>query len=146
MTTTSHLSAAFQPAVPNPRHARCVLKQRDGEQVILTVAGTSYELHLSTYKPLETPIGKRVVGVIRAQAKRIDVVNTGGRYIEPVYGRPRRVQGVVVDVDASEQSVTVNAGVPIICKTDGRQRAEHFEVGQFVSFDVERGATFTPVA
>jgi hypothetical protein len=72
-------------------------------------------------------------------------VQSGGKYIEPVFGHPRRVQGSVVSTDSSSNSITVHAGVPIVCAiTDSRQKASQFEPGQFVSFDVLDGATFAP--
>ena len=39
--------------------------------------------------------------------------------------------------------VVVDAGMPIHCRpTDARQKAGDFQPGDFVSFDVLRGATF----
>jgi hypothetical protein len=85
--------------------------------------------------------------MIRARCRRIDVVGTGGRYVEPVYGRPRRVQGTVISTDASRNTVVVDAAIPIHCTpTDPRQKATDFQTGQLVSFDVLEGATFAPSA
>ena len=50
----------------------------------------------------------------------------------------------IVLVNHGAGAVTVLASAPIVCRTDGRQSAAQFEVGQLVSFDVEPGATFTP--
>ncbi|MEM8757409.1 MAG: hypothetical protein AAGF47_06475 [Planctomycetota bacterium] len=111
--------------------------------IVVSFPNTSYQTHLEIADPsaIRAVVGKRIVGTIRAEAKRIDIVTTGGRYIEPVFGRPRRVQGTVVAI--REGAVVVNAGMPIHCTpTDGRQTAEDFEAGQFVSFDVLRGAGF----
>jgi len=108
---------------------------------------TSYDLHLLPTVPVKTPVGKKIMGTIHARARRIDEVKTGGRYVEPVFGRPRRVQGSVVAVDPTKNTVVVSAGVPFHCSpTDARQKAGDFVVGQFVSFDVLDGASFTPVA
>lgn len=116
--------------------------------VTVHIPNTSYELQLVSAVPLEAVTaesGKRIIGRIRAQARRVDVVKTGGRFVEPVYGRPQRVQGVVVSVDAEQNTITVNAAVPITCElTDRRQRADQFQPGQFVGFDVLEGASFTP--
>jgi len=136
-----------------PSTARGVLASRMPEtatkpaMVVLTFYNTQYELHLlpvgDVVSPANAPEGKRVEGSIRADAKRVDVVTSGGRYVEPVHGRPRRVQGSIVATDNTKNTITVNAGVPIECRlTDRRQSAAQFEVGQFVSFDVMRGATF----
>lgn len=110
--------------------------------VKFAVPNTSYEIHLLPQGQLTAQPGKRLIGTIRAQARRIDVVETGGRYVEPVFGRPRRVQGTVTAIESG--AVVVDAGVPIHCTpTDSRQSAAQFQVGQLVSFDVLDGATFT---
>jgi hypothetical protein len=104
------------------------------------VPNTNYELHLVPQGTIKAQVGKRLIGTIRAQARRIDVVQTGGQYVEPVYGRPRRVQGTVIAI--KDGALVVDAGVPIHCApTDARQKAEQFSVGQFVSFDVMDGAS-----
>ena len=111
--------------------------------VVLGFANTSYKMHLEPTGEVATPVGKTVIGTIRAEAKRVDVVTSGGRFVEPVFGRPRQVQGAVLGNDGGV--ITVHAGVPIVCTlSDPRQKAEDFAVGDFVGFAVSRGATFTP--
>lgn len=108
----------------------------------LAVPNTSYSLHLQPTgaMPSGERIGKRLIGTIRAKARRIDIVGTGGRYVEPVFGRPRRVQGTVLKITAD--AVVVDAGLPIHCTPqDARQKPSDFQPGQFVSFDVLDGAT-----
>ena len=113
--------------------------------IVFSVPDTSYKIHLRATVPITSAVGKRLVGTVRVKARRLDVVDTGGRYVEPVFGRPRRVQGTVVSTDAAANTVTVNAGVPIACElTDPRQSADQFQPGQLVSADVLDGATFTP--
>jgi len=114
--------------------------------VKLTYPNTRYVLHLLPETPVTTEPGRRIIGTIHAQARRIDRVETGGRYVEPVFGRPRRVQGRVVAVEPESNEVVVHAGVPIHCRpTDERQKATDFAEGDFVSFDVMDGASFRPV-
>lgn len=114
--------------------------------VKIAFPNTSYELHLiPTGDPaaITTPVGKRIVGTIRCQARRIDVTGTGGRYVEPVTGRLQRVQGAVIAVGPA--SIVVNAGVPVhVTPAAPGQSPSSFEVGQFVTFDAMEGATFTP--
>jgi hypothetical protein len=113
--------------------------------LVLEVPNTSYQLHLLPAAAVTTPVGKRLTGIIRADARRVDTVKSGGRYVEPVAGRPRRVQGAVIAKDSSANTITVAAGVPIVLRlTDPRQRADQFAEGDFVSCDVLDGATFTP--
>lgn len=129
---------------PDTECARGVLMEADDDRIVFAVPGTEYQLHLLVYQKPTTPIGQRLTGIIRAQARRIDVVHRGGKYIEPLYGHPRRVQGEIIAIDPAGRSVTVDAGVPIVCSTDERQVAQDFGEGDFVSFDVLPGASFTP--
>lgn len=105
---------------------------------------TQYRTQLIPTGEVKAAVGKKIIGSVRAEARRVDIVQSGGRYVEPVYGRPRRVQGTIISTDNTANTITVNAGFPIVCRlTDQRQRAVGFEPGQFVSFDVKAGATFT---
>jgi hypothetical protein len=108
------------------------------------VPNTSYELYLRPSKTVSAKTGQRLIGKVRAQARRIDITQTGGQFIEPVFGRPRRVQGTVIDI--KDGAVVVDAGIPIHCTpTDARQKADQFTKGQFVGFDVLDGATIEQV-
>lgn len=140
-------------AAIDPRHARGTLvgvaPETATRPAFLRVSypNSRYELHLRHDAPLPAEPGHRLIGTIHARAKRIDVVGSGGRYVEPVSGRPRRVQGSIIAIETGTGEIVVHAGVPIHCKpTDPRQRVSDFEVGQFVSFDVMEGASFKPVA
>ncbi len=107
----------------------------------ISIPNTSYEMHLYPVNPPRAQVGKRIIGEVRARARRIDVVQTGGQYIEPVYGRPRRVQGTVIAV--TSDAIVIDAGVPIhMTPTDARQKPSDFQVDQFVACDVMEGATF----
>lgn len=104
--------------------------------------GTSYDLQLSPRGEVTAVEGKRIEGIIALDARRLDLVGTGGRFIEPVFGRPRRVQGMVVGV--ADGRLVVNCGVPLHLRlTDVRQQPERFEPGTMVGCDVMDGGTFT---
>ena len=116
-------------------------------QIVLAIPNTNYQLHLVPTGPITVEAGKRILGTIQASARRVDVVDTGGRYIEPVFGRPRRIQGRVLAGSDDTRMLVVDAAVPIHCKlTDFRQKPSQFAVGELVSFDALEGATFTPTA
>ncbi len=133
------------PTTDNPTIARGTLHATSEGHVTMAVPGTSYQLLLSVYQPVAAAIGKRLVGTIKANARRIDKTDSGGRYIEPVYGRPRRIQGSVIAINPADQSLTIDAGMPITVKpTDPRQRFDQFQLGDFVATDLLNGATFTP--
>lgn len=113
--------------------------------VRVSIPNTGYVLHLVPAGAIASRPGARIVGTIRARVRRVDEVATGGRYIEPVIGRPRRVQGTIVSIDDAGNAIVVDAGVPMHCTlTDPRQRATQFEPGQLVAADVLDGATFEP--
>lgn len=121
-----------------------LLEQREG-MIVLSLPGTDYQLHLRVDRPVAAQPNQRVAGRITARAKRVDVVQTGGRYIEPVYGRPRRLQGVVVAAEAGKNQIVVHCGCPFICELTAGQKALDFPLGALVSFDIERGATFAAI-
>lgn len=131
----------------DPRLARGVLEEilpataTKSAYAVISFPNTSYRVHLEPVGEITTKPGKTIVGTIRARARRIDTCTTGGRFLDPVFGRPRRVQGVIVAIEGD--AVVVSAGVPVHCvPTDPRQKASDFEVGQFVSMGVEGGTSF----
>mgnify|MGYP006275232361 CR=1 FL=1 len=127
-------------------HFTAYVREIADDKVVLHPPGTDYRLHLVLDRPLQADVGDRVEGVVRARAKRVDVVPSGGRYVEPGYGRPRRAQGMVVGGDAASHALKVHCGGCLMLAelTDPRQRLSDFKLHQLVSFDVERGARFEP--
>ncbi|MBX7106456.1 MAG: hypothetical protein K1X57_20430 [Gemmataceae bacterium] len=122
--------------------------------IVLAVPGTSYQIHLRPAGPITATPGKRIAGTIRGECRRCDKVDSGGRFVEPVFGRPRRVQGTVIAQDAGARTLTVDAGgaaipgvewgLPIVVKlSDARQTPADYAIGQMVTFEVLDGATFT---
>ena len=119
-----------------------VLAEKSPEKLVLAVPGTDYRLHLIPVGQVQGPLSERIRGTIRANAQRVDVISAGGRFIEPVFGRPRRVQGRITGGDVNANTLTVLAAVPITVTLMPHQKASQFAIGQMVSFDVEPGATF----
>jgi hypothetical protein len=138
------MNAPTPQTKPNPARARGVLLEKTPETIVFNKPGTDYRLHLTTLSPINAEPGDRVVGTIRIKAaKRFDVVRTGGRYIEPLYGQPRHIQGDVVAIDASNNTITVNAVMPFVVTLAPTQQASDFEVGQFVGGNVRSDAAFS---
>ena len=119
-----------------------VLAEKSPEKLVLAVPGTDYRIQLVPAGQVDAGVNERVSGTIRANARRVDVISAGGRYIEPVFGRPRRVQGRIIGGDPKSNTLVVLACVPVTVKLMDHQRAGQFAVGQMVSFDVEPGASF----
>ena len=122
------------------------LLSQDSGQIVLGLPETEYQLHLMVDPPIQTSTNPHIAGTIHARARRVDIVQTGGRFIEPVYGRPRRIQGTITAIDPIGNTLTVDSGCPIVCLLVTGQKTSQFSLGQLVSFDVERGATFEPLA
>ena len=129
------LEHVAQATATTPTHAR------------IAFPNTSYLLYLLPTAQVTAEPGKRILGTVHARACRVDVVHTGGRYIDPLVGRPRRVQGTITAIDATSNTLTVDAAVPVHLQlTAPGQSASDFAVGQLVSCSVLDGATFTPVS
>lgn len=120
-----------------------VLLEKGEQQIVLQLPGTDYKLHLAvdaaTLAKLPAP-GERITGRIVGRAKRVDVVRAGGRFVDPVIGRPRRVQGRLSAIDAPHNCITVFAGLAVSAELTMNQKASDFAVGALVAFDIERGA------
>lgn len=136
----------------DPRIARGVFLQHVPETatrpayVRLGFPNTSYKIDLIPEGEVVGTPGKRIEGTVHVPAARIDVIGGGGRYVEPVFGAPRRVQGRVVAVNAETNEVIVAAGVPFhLMPTDPRQKAADFAEGQMVTCGVKSGAVFRQV-
>lgn len=147
-------AAAVQPKPEPKRIARAKLLEKSAESVVLTfTAGATgqiqkptHQMHLLVNTPVRTELGKRILGTIRVEARRIDVCGTGGSYVEPVYGRPRRIQGNIIEIDSSNGCIIVDAGMPIVAKLDRLQKSSEFKMGDHVTFAVKPGATFYPAS
>lgn len=133
----------------DPSVATGILAELDSDHVVLTIPHTDYRIHLQIEGDSDaittTGLNKPISGRIEAQARRVDIVNTGGRFFEPTYGRPRRLQGRIIDLDTRNNTITVQCPIPFVCRLMPPQEAHAFEVGQLVSFDIERGAVFQPM-
>jgi hypothetical protein len=111
--------------------------------VRLGFPNTSYRIALIPEGPVEAEPGRRIEGTVHARAARIDRINAGGRFVEPVYGSPRRIQGRVVAVEEATNELVVNAGVPVhLTPTDKRQKASDFREGELITCGVLSGAAF----
>lgn len=138
----SEAAAPSSPTTPPMVHG--VVDEVHAEWVQVRVPSTDYRLRLVPAEGLSFAKGDKVAGIIRAQALRMDVIPAGGRYIEPVQGRPRRVQGRVIGGDVSANEVYVKAGPSVVVTPMAPQRASDFAIGQMVSFDVKAGASIEP--
>lgn len=136
------MSEAAAPSSPTiPPVVSGMVDEVHAEWVQVRVPGTNYRLRLVPAEGLSVAVGDKIEGVIRAQALRMDVIPAGGRFIEPVQGRPRRVQGRIVGGNVDRNEVYIKAGPGVVVTPMAPQRASDFSIGQIVSFDVREGST-----
>lgn len=121
------------------------LLEKSVDRIVLCLPGTDYQLHLVPAGAVPQQPGEKVSGIIEAKARRIDEIDAGGRFVEPVYGRPRRVQGRVVGGDVEANLVYVSAGPTLALRPMAPQTAADFAIGQMITCGVEDGTCFRPV-
>lgn len=125
-----------------------VIESVSDDKIVLNITGTDYQLHLVPTVPaaeIGASVGKRIKGTIQAKALKIHSANGGGRFIEPVYGAPRIVAGVVLAVDDESRTVLVDVAIPMRVALSDNQDLNVCQVGELVNFYVESGTRFTPV-
>lgn len=133
------------PAAPSSRaRVSLRLKEIKGDLLILCVPGTDYELHLVRDGGVidASHVGRRVSGEIHARALRMHRSDTGGCFIEPVYGPPRIVQGAVLAVDAANNRVLLDLTVPAWMTLHKDNAIDQFREGDLWNCYVESGTRF----
>ncbi|HET6251531.1 MAG TPA: hypothetical protein VFE47_27855 [Tepidisphaeraceae bacterium] len=83
-----------------------VIAVREG-LVIFSPAGTSYEMQL-VCPGYAGPVNVPVQGIIRAKARKVYTVPSGGLFVTPIFGPPRIIQGRIRVLD--EKSMVLHAG------------------------------------
>lgn len=96
-----------------------VLKMHD-DAVIFSPVNTNYELTLLTSGRYDGIVGRRVECLVRATARKVMTVPSGGNFIAPIFGPPRIIQGRIRYLD--EKLMVIQAGCPVVVElpaTDG---------------------------
>ncbi|MBI1372661.1 MAG: hypothetical protein GC159_07850 [Phycisphaera sp.] len=125
--------------------AKVYVKSQQGDRTVVNLPGTQYQIRLCATGKVEPTAQGRAWGVIRVPVWKLDLVSNGGAFVEPVFGRPRRVQGEVIATLPETNSVVVLvAGQPIVGDLPERWQASQIAVGTRVGLDCPDGATFSP--
>jgi len=137
MTTASQSDVAI---------ARVRVLETGAERFVAGVPGSSYELHLVPTAPVRISVGRRTKGMIRLSVWKVDFVSAGGEYIEPIIGRPRRVQGKALGVGPGDNSIIIEVlGTPFVAELPERWQAAEITPGTRIGVEVYPGATFDPL-
>lgn len=143
--------AASAMTAPVNDIAKGVLESYAGGKLVLAVPGTAYRIHLCADENatrIGEFVGKRIKGRIYANALRLFKTSGGGgggggRFIEPIWGEPRIIAGMVEKVDQPHRHLLVNVVVPMWLTMEKDQPADLFVEGDMVNCYVQSGATFS---
>ena len=94
-----------------------ITEKRGTSTVVFKPSGTNYELHLEG-PGYEGPMNVPVELVITVQARKLWTIPSGGNFIEPIFGKPRTIQGRVKAIEG--QTLVVQAGISAARKAAGR--------------------------
>lgn len=93
--------------------ARGKILRIENNLVVFNPAGTTYEMHLvNAAGDLPEPSPRAVSCHIRASARKVWTMASGGNFVTPIFGTPRVLQGRVRYLE--EGLAVVHAGVPVI--------------------------------
>ena len=130
------------------RPFRAMLKEREGDLLVLAPGDTAYELSLVAVGHVDAVAGQSVSGHMEANALAIHPSTAGGRFIEPIQGQPRIVAGRVVEVDREAGRILLESVVPMTLSiqshADMAHCIERCSSGEFVNCHVDSGSTFVP--
>lgn len=112
--------------------------------ITLRVPGSNYANSFAIAGDLPATVapGARVRGTIVAPAWKVDSVELGGNYVEPLFGRPRRMQGTILAVNAATNELTVQVGYEATVKLPEGAKAGDYKPGQRVGWDNIEMPTF----
>src|SRR5271170_1125044 len=91
--------------------ARGKVVEAKDSMVVFQPSDTNYQLYLQTARPYTGPIGQLIDARLRAKARKVYTVPSGGGFISPIFGSPRTIQGRALHVE--DRQIVVRAGVPI---------------------------------
>ena len=125
-----------------------LLSIREGGELELGVPGTEYRLHLACEgdpaRLVPHPASKRVKGTVHGKALKLSKAHGGGRFIEPLWGHPRIVQGTVIESDAAGNRLLVDLAMPAWLTLEAGQSTAEFPRGTLVNMYLASGMTFRP--
>ena len=139
----------LRPPMPLSHVTKGRVVASNGSTVVFKPANTTYELHLTNVNgAYDGPIDVPVKAVIRATARKVYTVPSGGLFVTPIMGPTRIVQGRVADLSASELTVSAVAAVNVTLPSTpgGIELAEGaIQSGSLVNVVLMPGATFERV-
>jgi hypothetical protein len=114
-------------------------------RIVLRLPRSNYQLHLAapdgaTGRVLSA--GERVHGVVVGESLRMYPASAGGKFIEPIWGEPRIVAGVVLEANEAQRLVIVDAVAIFKLSVPPQQDFAVLAPGAQVNFYLKSGARF----
>lgn len=116
------------------------------ESIVFTPSNTTYQIELQTPRGrYDGPVNELVDGIIRATARKMYTVPSGGGWLEPIFGTPRTVQGRVRHVDP--RYLVLHCGAFFLVRVPESDSAIDlvngpFRIGAMANATLHSGATF----
>lgn len=124
-----------------------IVDQIENGIITLRVPGSNYRNSFAIHgDPAGIHAGSRIRGTIHAPAWKVDSVELGGNYVEPLFGRPRRMQGTILAVNTQANELTVQVGYEATVKLPEGCSASSYKPGERVGWDNIEVPTFEPAA
>jgi hypothetical protein len=128
-------------ALDLPTHGKIL--RVEGDQIIFRPRHSNYELHLFGSNSAES--NKPIQAVVRAKARKVYTVPSGGNFTVPIQGPPRIVQGWVLYAD--DRNLIVHAGANFNIELPASDTAIDLDEGaiavnKMVNVTLFPGATF----
>ena len=125
--------------------ARGKVVEAKDSQVVFAPSDTNYQLYLQTAERYTGPMNQIVEARIRAKARKVYTVPSGGGFITPIFGSPRNFQGRALAVE--DRQIVIRASIPITIDLPQNDDAIELEngsisVGAIVNVVAFPGATF----
>ena len=138
---------------PSDFPARGNLVRSTAGAVVFNPVSTNYELKLAAAAGYAGPTAGRVDALVRATARKLWTIGSGGNFVAPIMGPPRIVQGRIRYIDQTAMVVSCGLMVIVTLPTaDSACDLTHgpLAVGQLVNVALLPGASFelasTPTA
>ncbi len=112
-----------------------IVENLENDLLTLKTPNANYRNTFKCHNPSSLVVGKRIIGEVHAVARKIEAVSQGGNYVEPLFGRPRRMQGLVLRRNTADNSLCVQTGYEVTVQLPPEQKAEDYPVGSRVGWD-----------
>ena len=115
-------------------------------RIVLRLPRSSYQLHLAAPEKSNggraLAAGERVHGMVVGESLRMYPASAGGKFIEPIWGEPRIVAGVVLEANEAKRLVIVDAVAIFKLSVPPHQDFAVLAPGAQVNFYLNSGARF----